>query len=176
MLFRSIGGLFSGTDILHKNTFTQGTENFGPFQRRSSAFNIANIDAETKKSTDPKTKATFCPASDGQARNSEGKDKPTVGNGATEVDEQITVPAPCPESKSTYSKILRALRKFVKVLKTVQQVTGFISDIPSLIQTALQDTVNALTDSFSTWIKYARNYVLDIIHEWWERQIGRAHV
>jgi hypothetical protein len=165
-----IGGLFSGYDIVHPNTFKQGTKNYDPFRPFKSPINLSNKSSVDKKSSDSKTKATLSPGSDGQVQDSKG-DHPSCASQLTENTDTVVIPPKCKSSKSTYSRILQALRTFIKVLNTINQVTSLISDIPFLIQSAISDTIGALSDLFSDYIKWARDWVITRIHEWFSKNV-----
>jgi hypothetical protein len=166
-----LGGLFSGYDIVHPNTFEQGTKNYSPFKPKNSPINISNIDSKTRKTSNPETGAVISPGSDGQVPDSKGKNSPSGANTVTENNDIVVIPPKCKSSKSTYSRILQALRTFIKVLNTINQVTSLISDIPSLIQSAISDTISALSDLFSDYIKWARDWVITRIHEWFSKNV-----
>jgi hypothetical protein len=173
-----IGGLFSGYDVDHTNTFEQGTDKFNTFQRKTSAFNENNVNSKTGSATNPNTKSTNVPDPSNQvvtedgSVNTTGSDKTDIGGKAGTV--VVSNVQTCDRSDSTFGKIVKALKQF---LLTAQQITnGFInpalnaiSNIPALVG---QVTI-VLTDLFSRFILRAKNLVLGQIYAQLEQIIGR---
>lgn len=171
-----MGGLFSGYNIKYDNSYKQGTNNFVPFVSNKSPLNRDLYDVTTGKSTNP-NKATNFPRPDGKV--------PSLPNGPQgplmeektqgEVNRTtdgtlVTIPPDCKNSKSTYSKLLQALRKFVRILRTVQQVNdqfinptiNAIADIPSLIE----EISVTVSDLLSDYIRYIRKIVIKAVYTW----------
>lgn len=173
-----IGGLFSGYNVDHTNTFDKGTCGFNTFQRKTSAFNENNVNPETGKATNPKTNATNVPDPKNQvvtekgAVNTTGSNKTDIGGKAGPV--VVSNVQICDRSETTFGKIVKALRQF---LLTAQQITnGFINpalnaigNIPALVG---QVTI-VLTDLFSKFILRAKNLVLGQIYKQLESFLGR---
>jgi hypothetical protein len=178
-----IGGLFSGYDVDHTNTFEQGTDKFNTFQRKTSVFNENNVNSETGKATDSKTNAVLIPNPRGElpvglestgttTKQSVGQQKTDIGGKAgTVVVSNVQV---CDRSDSVFGKIVKALKQF---LLTVQQITnGFIN--PALnainnISALVGQVTTVLTDLFSKFILKAKNLVLGQIYSALEGIISR---
>lgn len=169
-----IGGLFSGYNIKYDNSYEEGTNNFKPAKRKTAPFNRNHYDIKTGKSTNsnggtptPDSSGKICTPGDG-GKAKEGK---TQGESNRITDGTlVTIPPQCKSSKSTYSKILQVLRKFVKVLRTVQQVgdqfinpaLNTITNIPSL----LEEVSVAISDLLSDYIRYIRKEVIKAVYKW----------
>ena len=161
-----IGALFSGYGIEHPNGFDAGTNGMNPFIGNKALLRNANlISSDTGRIhpsgvTNPGGNVGF----GSTVHTSQGKE-------ACRADNLIVnIPPACKSSKTIYSKIVQALRKLVKGLRTAQQVTsGFINpllntvaNIPSLIQ----EVAATLTDLFSEYVKFIRDGIIEKIYKW----------
>lgn len=174
-----IGSLFSGYDIVHSNNFNQGTNGFNPFKpEKTSIKNPNNTSSETGKSS---------PSGIPNVRNNVGvgstnpKGDPSQGKLACDIGDRnkyvITVPPVCKDSKTNYSKMIKALRDFIKTLRTIQQVqSGFINpalnalqDIPGLIQ----EVTTVISDLVIEYTKFLRDFIIAEINKWLKEQINR---
>jgi len=177
-----IGSLFSGYKIEHPNDFNEGTNGFNSFKaKKDSIKNPNNKSAETGKTfntggSDIPNSGNADPASptkptQGAVATDTGRSKNDVNN-----SQVITIPPTCKSSKTTYSRIVKALRSFIKTLQTIQQVsTGFINPVLNTIQDIpglIQDVATAISDLFSEYIKYQRDLVIGEIYKWLEGVIN----
>jgi hypothetical protein len=170
-----IGGLFSGYNIEHPNTFKEGTKGYNPFRPEKSAINSYNRSSKTGKTADTKTKAPLVPDPEGNITRTgdngkQEKESAAAKNitdvGSPQNTQTVTIPASCKSSSSTYSKILQTLRNFIRTLNSINQLTSLIADIPGLISSLIQEVTQALTDLFSDYIKYVRDQVIKAIYKW----------
>ena len=171
-----IGSLGCGYNIDHPNNWNEGTNGFVTFQRNIAPLNTNNKSVVTGRSTDQTTNSPQTPRPDGQVsrtgENGEQVTDRTQAQEAVKNDQQVTIPPICNNSNTTYSKIVQALRKFIKTLNTIQQVqNGFISpalntlaNVPGLVQ----ELTTTLTDLFSEYLKQTRDRVLIEVYKWLE--------
>jgi hypothetical protein len=170
-----IGGLFSGYTIDHPNGFNLGTNGFKPFKAKKDSLKNPN----NKNSKTGITSTSGIPDSSGnvQGEPSVGKQATAVGDGKQESSFVISVPPTCKSSKTTYSKIIQALREFIKVLRTVQQVqTGFIDPVLNTIQDIpglVQKVAIAISDLFSDYMKFWRDKIIGEIYKWLQKEIDK---
>lgn len=170
-----IGSLFTGYTIEHPNGFDEGTNGFKPFKAKKDLIKNPN----NKNSITGISSTSGIPDSSGnvQGKPSVGKQATAVGDGKNESSFVISVPPTCKSSKSTYSKIIQALRDFIKVLRTVQQVqTGFIDPVLNTIQDIpglVQKVATAISDLFSEYMKYWRDKVIGEIYKWLKSAIDK---
>lgn len=172
-----IGGLFSGYKIEHPNGFNKGTDGFKPFKAKKDS--IKNPNNKNSKTGKPSKSSSGIPDSSGKVEGEDtvGKQATAVGSGKHEACFVLSVPPTCKSSKSTYSKIIKALRDFIKVLRTVQQVQNefidpvlnTIQDIPGLVQ----KVATAISDLFSEYMKYWRDKIIGKIYKWLKGQIDK---
>ena len=172
-----IGGLFSGYKIEHPNGFNDGTNGFSPFKAKKDS--IKNPNNKNSKTGKISKSTSGIPHSNGDVEGepSVGKQATSVGSGKHEACFVLSVPPTCKSSKSTYSKIIKALRDFIKVLRTVQQVqSGFIDpvlntlqDIPGLVQ----KVAIAISDLFSEYMKFWRDKIIGEIYKWLKSAIDK---
>ena len=164
-----IGALFSGYGIEHPNGFNQGTNGMNPFVGDKRLLKNSNlISSETGTAaksgiTQPTGNVAIKTATGVSTTTSQGKE-------ACRADNLIVnIPPVCKSSNTIYSKIVQALRKFIKVLRTVQQVgneiinpiLNTIANIPTLIQ---QISIT-LTDLFSQYVKFIRDSIIEKIYK-----------
>jgi hypothetical protein len=170
-----IGSLFSGYTIDHPNGFNDGTNGFKPFKANKSTIKNPN----NKNSKTGITSTSGIPDSSGnvQGQPSVGKQATAVGDGKQESSFVISVPPTCKSSKTTYSKIIQALREFIKVLRTVQQVqTGFIDPVLNTIQDIpglVQKVAIAISDLISDYMKFWRDKIIGKIYKGLEDTINK---
>lgn len=164
-----IGALFSGANIVHPNSWNQGTNGFNPFRAEpASQSNQSNIVAETGK---PPGDSGTIPNADGTITDKDGKNKETQRQKAAASNESqvVTIVPSCKSSEDVFGKIAQALRKFVKLLNTVTNITdtyinpvlNYIQDIPSLIS----EIAIAISDGISQYIKIARDTIIAEIYD-----------
>lgn len=172
-----IGALYGGGGPEYPNNFSEGTNKFKPFKA-----DISKIKNPNNKSSE--TGKTLYSGGAGVA-NPGGGDKnntPTQGSVATNTGGLgntfcLAVPPVCDDSSTTYSRILRALRNFIKALRTVQQAQNefinptlnIIQDIPGLVQ----DVVTSISDLISKYMKKKRDFIIAKIQKWWKEQIDK---
>jgi hypothetical protein len=162
-----IGALFSGFDVEHTNTFQDGTDGFKPFRPNQKPINPNNKSSQTGKST-----SSGIPSSKATVGIGTGETK-TQGAAATDVggkgnEQTVAIPATCKSSNTTYSKLVQALRSFIKTLNTLKQVqTGFInpvlntvSDLPGIAQ----EVATTISDLFGDYIKQIRDNIMKDIY------------
>lgn len=170
-----IGSLFSGANIVHPNDWNQGTNGFKPFKAEpGSQVNGSNIVAETGK---PPGDSGTIPNADGTIPNKDGKHEKTQRQEAAKQNENTVVASvsTCKSGTDIFSRIAQALRKFIKVLNTVttaidvyvNPALNLIADIPSL----LSETVQAIGDGLSEYIKLARDQVIQRIYKILKEQV-----
>lgn len=160
-----IGALFSGFAIEHLNSFNEGTNNLRPYVGDKTLLRNSNLISSVT----------------GRVPNPSGVTTPSgnVGIGSTVHTSQgkeaclanftVNIPPTCKSSNTTYSRIVQALRKFVKALRTVQQVSdkfikpalNTLANIPALIQ----EVTNVLTDLFSSYVKFIRDLIVEKIYK-----------
>jgi hypothetical protein len=178
-----IGSLFSGYKIDHPNEFNDGTNLFNSFKvEKDSIKNPNNKSAETGRTfnqggSDIPNSGNADPAdptkpTQGAVATDTGRDKKDVTN--TQV---VSIPPVCRSSKTTYSRIVKALRSFIKTLRTIQQVeTGFINPVLNTIQDIpglVQNVATAISDLFSEYMKQTRDNVIADIYKWLEDTINK---
>jgi hypothetical protein len=174
-----IGSLFSGYDIVHSNSFEQGTNGFKPFKpEKSSIKNPNNTSSETGKSS-----ASGIPNTLNNVGISSANPKGVASQGklACDIGDRnkyvITIPPVCKDSKTNYSKMIKTLRDFIKTLRTIQQVqSGFISptlnalqDVPGLVQ----ETSTVISDLVIEYMKFKRDAIIADINKWLKEQINQ---
>jgi hypothetical protein len=164
-----IGALFSGANIVHPNSWDKGTNGFNPFRSQpASQANQSNIVAETGK---PPGDSGTIPNADGTITDKDGKNKETQRQktAASNENQVVTIVPSCKSSNDIFSKIAQALRKFVKLLNTVTNITdtyinpvlNYIQDIPTLIS----DIAVAVSDGISEYIKITRDTIIAEIYD-----------
>ena len=164
-----IGSLFSGYTIDHPNGFNEGTNGFKPFAANKTLLKNPN----NRNSNTGISSTSGIPHSNGTTDGKTAtvaKLATAVGDGKHEACYVITIPPTCKSSKTTYSRIVKALRDLIKTLRTIQQVeTGFIDpilntiqDIPGLVQKA----ATAISDLFSDYMKYWRDKIIGEVYKW----------
>jgi len=172
-----IGALYGGGGPEYPNNFSEGTNKLRPFKA-----DISKIKNPNNKSSE--TGKTLYSGGAGVA-NPGGGDKnnnPTQGSVATNTGGLgntfcLAIPPVCDDSSTTYSRILRALRTFIKALRTVQQAqTEFINptlniiqDIPGLVQ----DVATTISDLISKYMKKKRDFIISKIQKWLKEQIDK---
>jgi hypothetical protein len=178
-----IGSLFTGYTIEHPNGFDEGTNGFKPFKaKKDSIKNPLNRSSETGKTNPGGSGIPYNTGSVGIGSTvviSQGTVATDTGRSDKKASNQfvVSIPPTCKSSKSTYSKIIQALRKFIKTLRTIQQVqTGFINpalntiqDIPGLVQ----EVSTAISDLFSEYMKDRRDKLIAKIQKWLEKEIDK---
>ena len=183
-----IGSLFSGYDIEHSNSFNQGTNGFKPFKPDKSLIkNPNNVSSKTGRTPDSGIQnisnnvgvTTSNPKGDpsqGKVATDTGRE-PKGNDGGTSNQQTVIIPPVCKDSKSKYSKILKALRDFIKTLRTVQQVQdgfvnpalGALQDIPALAK----ETSTVISDLIIEYIKFQRDQVIADIYKWLKKEIDK---
>lgn len=175
-----IGSLFTGSNVEHTQEYNKGTAFFNQYKPTTgyipNPFNkpLSNSQLTSQSSGNTRgynTKQGETPPSGVPRQN--GND-PTNGGAsagakATQNNAPVTIVSECKTGQDTYSKILQALRDFVKVLVTIQNVQSTyidpvlnrIQDIPSLIQ----DVSTAISDSLSLHIKTTRDTLINVIYD-----------
>ena len=152
-----IGSLFSGYDIIHTNTFDEGTNGFNGWQPSKKPLSSLTRSSKTGKSPNPAAGVISVQGKVGigtTAETSQGT-KATEGKG-----EVISIPPTCKSSDTTYSKVVRALRDFIKALNTINQATGIVNSVTnavSNIDELVSEVANVLSDLFSEYIKKIRD-------------------
>jgi hypothetical protein len=159
-----IGALFSNSKIVHTNSFNQGTNGFNPYRTEKSPINQSNLPESGQ------------PAESGIPN--AGGAAPKKGGGFTKSKKQaaddqrqtvVQTVSPCKSGTDTFSKITKALRKFIYYLNTVTNyinvyvnpTLNYIQNIPELIR----DVAVSITDGLSEWIKVTRDNIIQKIHE-----------
>ena len=172
-----MGALYGGGGPEHPNDFSEGTNKFRPFKPDVSKIkNPNNRSSETGKPFNQSKSGVATPG----GANPNKPTEPTQGNVATNTGNQLgtfclAVPPVCDDSSTTYSRILRALRNFIKALRTIQQaqnefinpILNTIQDIPGLVQ----DVATSISDLISKYIKKQRDFIIGKIQKWLKEQI-----
>jgi hypothetical protein len=174
-----IGALYGGGGPEHPNDFSEGTNKFRPFKPDVSKIkNPNNRSSETGKPFNQSKSGVATPG----GANPNKPTEPTQGNVATNTGGLgntfcLAVPPVCDDSSTTYSRILRALRNFIKALRTVQQVQSEfinptlnqIQDIPGLVQ----DVAISISDLISKYMKKKRDNIIKDIQKWLKDQMDK---
>lgn len=174
-----IGSLFSSFDINHPNKFNEGTNKFNPFQpNKSEIKNPNNVSTTTGKATPSGIPNSY---NNVGVNTTNPKGVPSQGKVACDIGDKnkyvVSIPPACKSSNSTYSKILNALRNFIKALRTIQQVQNeFINPLLNTIQNIpglIQELTTTLTDLFSEYVKKIRDQVIGEIYKWLKKTIDK---
>lgn len=167
-----IGALFQDSNINTPNSWTRGTDNFNGFKPETAPINPFNKDKETGKA--PKNPAAPTPG--GGVHNEKGEEKPSQGHPATEVKTIVQIPPQCKSKDTTYGKIVKALREFIKILNTVKQVgDNFINPVLNVVQDipgTIREISTAISDAFSEYIKIIRDEIIAEIYKELEKFIN----
>ena len=167
-----IGALFSGYDIEYGNEFSKGTNGFDGFKPKKKPLSPLLKDAKTGQS--PSKSSTGIPKVNAGIGT---EDKKSQGTAATEnKGEVISIPPTCKTSNTTYGKLVRALRDFIKTLNTVNQVAGIVNtvtnavaDIPALIQ----ETGQIITDLFHEYCTFIRDSINKRLYKYLKKKLDK---
>lgn len=174
-----IGSLFTGSNVEHIQEYTKGTAFFNQFKPKTgyitNPFNIPLSSPQLLSQTSTNKKADNIKQGEtppaGIPRQN-GNDPINVGSSAgakaTQNSEVVSIVSECKTGKDTYSKILQALRYFVKTLVTIKNIQGVYIDpvlnrvvsLPSLISSVS----TAIYDAISLHIKTARDSIITQIY------------
>lgn len=182
-----IGSLFTGANVDITQELNKGTANFNPFKPPSSYItNKFNVSVDKPVKTEIKvgdtvgsgtSTSTPSPAGVPLSNGNSPENKQSAGAAATQNSTTVTIVSECKSGADTYSKILQALRDFVKVLNTIKNVKSAyidpvlnkIQDIPALIQRVGL----AISDAISLFIKRTRDFIINEIYTRLKRLIDQ---
>lgn len=182
-----IGAFYNGAQTEFPAKFSDGTKYLRLFKDSKEPINPYNIPVKTEtktrktstgsNSSTQKTNGVVTPK--GEASNSNGELKQSAATASLNEDNAtVSRPGHCVDSKKGFNKVLNALKEFIKVLNTVNQVaTGYINPVLNKISNIDQEiqTIGVLiTDWISTQIKWVRDQIVLAIYrqlKFWLGQI-----
>lgn len=182
-----IGSLFTGANVDITQELNKGTANFNPFKPPSGYItNKFNVSVDKPVKTEIKvgdtvgsgtSTSTPSPAGVPLSNGNSPGNKQSAGAEATQNSTTVTIVSECKSGADTYSKILQALRDFVKVLNTIKNIQSTyidpvlnkIQDIPALIQRVGL----AISDAISLFIKRTRDFIINEIYTRLKRLIDQ---
>lgn len=166
-----IGSLFSGYDIVNYNSFDEGTNGFNGYKPRKKPLSSLTRSSKTGKLP---TGKDGNPTTNGIV-NTEAKVGMTTSSdtsqGTREAEvkgEVILIPSTCESSNTAYSRVVQALRKFIKALNTINQVSGLINSITNSVANItglIQSVASTLSDLFGSVIKKVRDLIVGKIYK-----------
>lgn len=173
-----IGSLFTGANVDITQELNKGTANFNPFKPPSNYItNKFNVSVDKPVKTEIKVGNTVGsgtstsnppPAGVPLSNGNSPENKQSAGAEATQNSTTVSIVSECKSGTDTCSKILQALRDFVKVLNTIKNVQSTyidpvlnkIQDIPALIGRV----TSAISDAVSLYIKTTRDFIISEIY------------
>jgi len=157
-----IGALFSGYDIDYSNTFDKGTDNFDGFIPSRKPINPLLKDSKTGKIPNKSATGIPNPTAGIGTDNKKSQGTEATNIGAPTNRQVISIPPTCKNSNTTYGRLVRALRDFIKTLNTINQtvgivntVTNAVADLPALVQ----ETGQIITDLFHEYCTFIRDKI-----------------
>ena len=175
-----IGSLFTGANVEHIQEYNKGTAFFNQYKPPAgyipNPFNIPLDNPQLTSQSSGNTRGSNTKQGEAppsgvprQNGNDPTNNGSSAGAEATQNNAPVSIVSECKTGQDTYSKILQALRNFVKVLVTIQNVQSTyidpvlnkIQDIPALIQ----DVSTAISDSISLHIKTVRDTLINLIYD-----------
>lgn len=171
-----IGALFSGYDIEYGNEFNRGTNGFDGFKPKKKPLSPLLKDAKTGKIPTKSSTGVPDPTSGIGTERKKSQGTETTNVGGPNNRKVISIPATCKNSNTTYGRLVRALRDFIKTLNTINQVVGIVdtvtnvvADIPALVQ----ETGQIISDLIHEYCTYIRDQINKRLYKYLKEKLDR---